>query len=574
MNAPTRAIELAQPTVELIPLASITPSATHIQELRRGRFTKEGLKDLAESIAKLGGVLQPIVVRPVITGAATKTAKFEIVAGERRWLATKQAGLTSIQATVRPLTDEEVLEVQLIENLQREGLHELEEAEGYDELMKLKKINADQLVDMVGKSRSYIYARLKLLALCPEARKAFYAGELDASRALLIARIGHHDTQRAALKDVTLGEAGYGGRRDNQPMSYREAHKHIVDTYMLVLKSAPFDITDAALVAKAGDCIKCPKRTGNQADLFGDVKNADVCTDPKCFDDKRQAHFAAPRLKLEADGKKVIHGDEAKKIFEDWESPNTWARDRMRTNQYVPLSETTYASGRSRKVGELLGNDYQPILIQHPGTGKIIPVATQQAVTKAASSNGKSKSKPSAGAGAYNYDAKQKARELEQKMVEEIRASLFAAVHAKLKAGLASTEILHVVRYLATGNVDTNLIGKLWGWKVGGYDHRALVKHAQKLNAVQLMQLAFELALSAAIEDDYDDAPLIEHAKRLKIDTQAIADEVKARLTPKKPVDKVNAAIEKRAAKAKGKAKASGKKKAAAKPVKAKGKKK
>jgi hypothetical protein len=64
---------------------------------------------------------------------------------------------------------------------------------------------------MVGKSRSYVYARLKLLALCPEARKAFYAGELDASRALLIARIGHHDTQRQALKDVTQGR--YGRRR-------------------------------------------------------------------------------------------------------------------------------------------------------------------------------------------------------------------------------------------------------------------------------------------------------------------------------------------------------------------------
>jgi hypothetical protein len=61
---------------------------------------------------------------------------------------------------------------------------------------------------------------------------------------------------------------------------------------MLQLKSAPFDIKDAELVAKAGACGPCPKRTGNQADLFGDVKSADVCTDPKCFDDKRQAHYA------------------------------------------------------------------------------------------------------------------------------------------------------------------------------------------------------------------------------------------------------------------------------------------
>jgi ParB/RepB/Spo0J family partition protein len=234
MNAPTRAIELLEAKVELLPLTAIAPSETHIQALRRQRFTKDELKDLADSITKTRGVLQPIVVRPL--AAARGLAKYEIVAGERRWLASKLAGFAHIQASVREISDQEVLEVQLIENLQRKGLHELEEAEGYDELMKLKKISAEQLVDMVGKSRSYVYARLKLLALCPEARKAFYAGELDASRALLIARIGHHDTQRQALKDVT---------DEREPLSYREAHEHILEHYMLKLKSAPFDIKDA-----------------------------------------------------------------------------------------------------------------------------------------------------------------------------------------------------------------------------------------------------------------------------------------------------------------------------------------
>jgi len=61
---------------------------------------------------------------------------------------------------------------------------------------------------------------------------------------------------------------------------------------MLRLKQAPFDQNDAQLLPKAGSCAACPKRTGNQRDLFGDVKDADVCTDPKCFDEKRQAHFA------------------------------------------------------------------------------------------------------------------------------------------------------------------------------------------------------------------------------------------------------------------------------------------
>jgi ParB/RepB/Spo0J family partition protein len=286
MNAPTRAIELLEPKVELLPLTAIAPSETHIQALRRQRFTKDELKDLADSITKTRGVLQPIVVRPL--AALRGLAKYEIVAGERRWLASKLAGLAHIQASVREISDQEVLEVQLIENLQRKGLHELEEAEGYDELMKLKKITAEQLVDMVGKSRSYVYARLKLLALCPEARKAFYAGELDASRALLIARIGHHDTQRQALKDGDAGRI-----RPRRPMSYREAHEHIVRNYMLQLSSAPFDIKDANLVPKAGDCIKCPKRTGNQADLFGDIKRCRRLHRPEVL--RREARCATWR---------------------------------------------------------------------------------------------------------------------------------------------------------------------------------------------------------------------------------------------------------------------------------------
>jgi ParB/RepB/Spo0J family partition protein len=181
MNAPASAAALANPTITMLALNVLKPSQTHIQELRRSRFDTKLIDELAESIKGVG-VLQPILVRP-----PARRRRYEIVAGERRWLGAKKAGLKEIPATVRELTDEQVLEVQLIENLQREGLHELEEAEGYEELMKLKKISADAVADMVGRSRSYVFKRTKLLALCPEARKAFYAGEIDASKALLIA---------------------------------------------------------------------------------------------------------------------------------------------------------------------------------------------------------------------------------------------------------------------------------------------------------------------------------------------------------------------------------------------------
>lgn len=496
MNAPTP-LAAVQPTIVMVAIGNLVPSKTHIQELRRQRFDPKLIGELAESI-KAVGVLQAILVRPL-------GKKMEIVAGERRYLAAKLAGLADIPATPRELTDDQVLEVQLIENLQREGLHELEEAEGYEELMKLKKISADAVADMVGRSRSYVFKRTKLLALCPEARKAFYAGELDASRALLIARIGHHDTQRAALKDVTKGEYGRG------PMSYREALDYIQREYMLRLKDAPFDLEDVDLVPKAGTCQACPKRTGNQQELFGDVKSGDVCTDPKCFDDKRQAHFSANRKKLEAAGKKVIYGDAAKKVLPNWQE--TRGSDLHRNHLqggYVPLDEVSYASGsRGRKVADLLGADYEPVLIQHPGSGKIIEVATQQAVAKASQKPG-SKSAPTRA-------AKKPAKPAGPDVDEALRARLIKLIHEKApkEIGKGQLQIL-VGRLLSHLNVRQEELADVaaqWGWDrkafaSGGYHStRKLPKPAMALDVRGLLLLSIEITFLA---DRYQRKPLLD----------------------------------------------------------------
>ncbi len=381
MNAPSAPAAVVAATkaaaYELIPLARIDLSQTPMQKLRRERFDKVTLAELSRSIAE-HGVLQPVLVRRRATG------KHELVAGERRYLASKTAGLDAVPAILRDLDDLQVVEMQVIENNQREDLHPLIEAEGFEQLMKTHKLRAEDIAVKIGKSKSHVYSVLKYCDLCPEARRAFFDGKLNPSTALLIARIGHHDTQRAAMKDITEGVGNHwNGRRNGVAMSYRDAYKHIVQNYMLKLKAAPFDINDAKLLPKAGTCQACPKRTGNQRDLFGDVKDADVCTDPKCFDDKRQAHQAVARKKLEDEGHKVIHGAEAKKIMPGWDSAEHSYSHNQLAGGYVKLDDTTYASGRSRKVSEILGPDHKPTLIQHPGSGKILKVATQQAVSNA-----------------------------------------------------------------------------------------------------------------------------------------------------------------------------------------------
>lgn len=426
MNAPATAAAIAESTLEHIAIEKLRPSPTHIQALRRARFDKTALAELADSIRKVG-LLQPLVAMPFkkspILNSVPSDPTHIIVAGERRWLAAKEAGLRTVPVNVRELTDEEVLEVQLIENLQREGLHELEEAEGYDELMKLKKINADAVAGMVGKSRSYVYARTKLLALCPEARKAFYAGELDASKALLIARIGHHDTQRQAMKDLA-------GNQYDGPLSYREAHRLILEEYMLKLKGAPFALDDATLLPKAGTCKACPKRTGNQRDLFADVKDADICTDPKCFADKKAAHFERKCVAAEKAGQKVITGAAAKAIF-----PTEYRREPG--GGYVGLDTTCWDDPKNRKVRELVAKHPEAVeLVQHPKSQELVEAVRSSTLTEILNERGVKthRQKVAASTAKSRKDnAKDKADEALREQIDQAQAvAIYQAAPAKL----------------------------------------------------------------------------------------------------------------------------------------------
>jgi ParB/RepB/Spo0J family partition protein len=286
-----------------IPLKDLTLSQTSSQIERRKHFDKAAIDELAASL-KTAGLVNPILTRRV-------NGHFEIVAGERRFLAAGIAGLEEIPATVRDLSDQQVLELQLIENLQREGLHAIAEAEGYETLMQQHGYTADELADKVGKSKAYIYARLKLTALAKPARKAFYDGKLNASTALLLARIPVESVQLQALNDITQSRFG------EEVMSFREAAEHIHAEYMTRLDQAGFPTGSAELVPAAGACGPCPKRTGNQPQLFDDIKSADVCTDPTCFKAKREAWARTQLADAESKGKTVIAGKEANEIVSD-----------------------------------------------------------------------------------------------------------------------------------------------------------------------------------------------------------------------------------------------------------------
>lgn len=356
-------------------LAQIAPSLTN----PRKHFNPARLAELAESI-RASGVHQPILVRPLPghrVADTTRDITHEIVSGERRYRASQDAGQATIPAMIRQLDDDQVLEIQLVENLQRDDLTELEEAEGYQALCTATGITVDKVGDKIGKSRSYVYARLKLLDLSTECRQALREGTIDASRALLIARIPDTALQLRALKDLTrinhYGDPVY---------SARAAQSLVQNEYMLKLASARFKITDAALLPGVGTCKECPKRTGANPDLFSDVKGADVCTDPVCFHKKEEAHTAAELSEAHKSGQTVIAGREAKAI---------WPSQYNKLEGYLRLDDARDAPG-DKTLRKLLGKaidqgDVKPSLIVNPHKEgdlvAVLPAATVASLLKA-----------------------------------------------------------------------------------------------------------------------------------------------------------------------------------------------
>jgi ParB family chromosome partitioning protein len=175
-----------------------------IDALRAGRFNprrtfaEEQIEELAASIRERG-LVQPLVVRP----APGEPERYEIVAGERRWRAAQRANLHEIQVVVRSLSDQEALELAIIENVQREDLNAIEEAEGYQALIDGHGYTQDDLAKVIGKSRSHLANTLRLLKLPESVLELVRTGELSAGHARCL--VGRADASALAERIVKKG---------------------------------------------------------------------------------------------------------------------------------------------------------------------------------------------------------------------------------------------------------------------------------------------------------------------------------------------------------------------------------
>lgn len=161
-------------------------------------FDEDSLRELADSIRE-NGVIQPIVAR-------RKDGGFEIVAGERRWRAARMAGLRRIPAMVREASDLDAAELTLVENVQREDLNPLEEAEAYETLARRFSLTHEEISRKTGKTRSAVSNQLRLLGLSQSAKEALVSGKITAGHARALLAAGDHRDMDSLLAEVVAGD--------------------------------------------------------------------------------------------------------------------------------------------------------------------------------------------------------------------------------------------------------------------------------------------------------------------------------------------------------------------------------
>lgn len=181
----------ASDTITKLPLQKVEPNPNQ----PRKSFDEEELQALADSIAE-HGILQPLAVRALDGGF------YQIIAGERRWRAARMAGLEEVPVVVLEADDRTVMELALIENLQRQDLNPMEEAEGYRVLMEEYGLTQEQAAARVGKSRPAVTNALRLLALPEEVRKMVEDGTLSAGHARAVLSLPNERLQKAAAQKI------------------------------------------------------------------------------------------------------------------------------------------------------------------------------------------------------------------------------------------------------------------------------------------------------------------------------------------------------------------------------------
>src|SRR5580704_2042400 len=511
--------------VQDIPLTRIQESKTN----PRRQFDELKLAELATNIRQ-HGVLQPVLVRPMPDGGPET---YELVAGARRFRASKLAKRETIPASVRELTDTECLELQLIENLQRADVHELDEARGYTALMRLQPdtYTVEILAEKIGRSEKYVYARLRLMQLIPEAQEAFYIGRLTVAHAFEIARLQPEDQKRALQECFPNHKTAAAILKDGkaEAVTVRQLRAWVEQEIHLDLTNAPFDPQDESLVPPAGSCAKCPKRTGNNPLLFPEVRQKSICTDRACYRMKVEALVEIRMKPLEAAGEKPLRVSHAP----------AW--------QLKQRNADVLYEGHYRTVKKAECPQTKPaVVIDGADAGKVLHVCRDE------------QCKVHARVTHYEPSPKERAaraKELLAKRTEKLtRVRILNAIRKKLPATLSRPdfEMAALDYFERLGHDNHRRLCRIYGWEEkktktswggNGVDYKTITGKA--VREMSTLDVQHFLVACSLVSDLYcpgynprqplaKDSNLAQAASRYKIDTAKLATEVRTELSKKK----------------------------------------
>jgi ParB family transcriptional regulator, chromosome partitioning protein len=273
-----------------IPVNAVPPTAANEPEFKnihvgdidfsplnyRRFFSQKSLEDFAGELA-LHGIISPLTLRPIPSG------RYELVAGERRLRAAIIAKLKEIPATIKTLTDEEVIEIQLAENLQREDPHPMHEAQGIGQMLKTRK-SIDEISARLGKSKTFVYSRIKLLSLIEPVQEMFLADAINMQQAFEIAAVSAESQQEFFEQYCSEWKEDKEFELDNL--------LYVLSKFKYDLNEAPFNIKDKKLLPEAGACTSCPSNTATLKTLFPEYAKQAVCTNKECYHKKCAVHFS------------------------------------------------------------------------------------------------------------------------------------------------------------------------------------------------------------------------------------------------------------------------------------------
>src|SRR5690242_2217326 len=437
----TRAVPPVVSSIQDIPLAKIRESKTNPRRF----FDEAKLAELAENIRQ-HGVLQPILLRPLPEGEA---GTYELVAGTRRFRASKIAKRESIPATVRELTDAQALELQVIENVQRVDVHPLDEAQGYAALIQLQPntYTVESIASRVGRSPAYVSGRLRLIQLIPEAKQAFYEDKLTVAHAFEVARLQPND-QRRALQERFPHHRNAGAvvkdKHAEPTVTVRELRGWIAREIHLDLTNAPCDPHDEKLLPAAGACSRCPKQTGSNPLLFPEIpRRASICTDRECYRAKVEALVQIQVKPLEEKGEKPLRVSQAPA----WQA-NGHAKDVLFEGQY-----------RKAKAKGECPNTKAAVLIDGKGAGSIFYLCQTE---KCEVHNRVTRYQPTP-----QEQAQRKKEALAERVEKLSRVRIFEAIRKKLPDALSRVDLEMVALdyFHRLGHDNHRRLSRLYAWQ-------------------------------------------------------------------------------------------------------------